>query len=63
MRVLWGGQVLKSSHPALGLMDMVPVDTVLAYFDGLVGVRGSKIPGLCATPECDVDGEGCADDS
>ena len=63
LRVLWGGQILKSSHPAFGLMDMVPVQTVLAYFDGLVGVRGSKIPGLCATPECDRDGEGCADGS
>lgn len=62
LRVLWGGQVLKSSHPAFGVMDMVPVGNVLAYFDGLVGVRGSKIPGICATPECDRDGEGCADD-
>ena len=63
LRVFWGGQILKSSHPAFGLMDMVPVETVLAYFDGLVGVRGSKIPAMCATPECDVDGEGCADDA
>jgi acid phosphatase len=63
VRVLWGGQILKSSHPAFGLMDMVPVQTLLAYFDGLVGVRGSKIPAMCATPECDRDGEGCADDS
>ena len=63
LRVLWGGQILKSSHPALGVMDMVPVETVLAYFDGLVGVRGSKIPGICQTPECDIDGEGCATSS
>lgn len=62
LRVLWGGQVLKSSHPDLGEMDMVPVGTVLAYFDGLVGIGGRKIPNLCQTPECAVDGEGCAGD-
>lgn len=48
LRVLWGGQVLRSSHPAFGTMDMIPVETVLAYFDGLVGVGASKVPGLCA---------------
>ncbi|KAJ9619521.1 hypothetical protein H2203_008299 [Taxawa tesnikishii (nom. ined.)] len=48
VRVLWGGQILKSSNPSLGIMDMVPVETVLAYFDGLVGVSASKIPGLCS---------------
>ena len=47
LRVLWGGQVLVSTHPALGKMDMVPVDTVLAYFDGLSGVNGSLMPGIC----------------
>ena len=62
LRVLWGGQILTSSHPAFGLMDMVPIETVLAYFDGLVGVRGSKIPSMCATPDCERNGEGCADD-
>lgn len=47
MRVLWGGQVLRSSSPMLGLMDLVPLDTVLAYFDGLVGVNASLIVGKC----------------
>lgn len=47
VRVLWGGQVLRSSNPSLGVMDMVSVDTVLAYFDGLVGVGASKIPEIC----------------
>nr|OQO22335.1 hypothetical protein B0A51_08423 [Rachicladosporium sp. CCFEE 5018] len=37
VRVLWGGQILKSSHPAFGLMDMVPLGTLLGYFNGLVG--------------------------
>lgn len=60
LRVLWGGQVLTSTNPTLGRMDLVPVATVLAYFDGLVGVGASKIPGICQTPECAVDGEGCA---
>ena len=47
LRVLWGGQVLKSSHPAFGDMEMVPVETVLGYFDGLVGVGAGKVKGLC----------------
>ena len=62
LRVLWGGQVLHSSNPSLGVVDMIPIDTVLAYFDGLVGVGANKIPGICQTPGCEVDGEGCADD-
>jgi acid phosphatase len=28
-------------------MDIVPLETVLAYFDGLVGVGASLIPGKC----------------
>ncbi|KAL3425460.1 hypothetical protein PVAG01_02251 [Phlyctema vagabunda] len=49
MRVLWKGQVLRSSHPSLGLMNMVPLETVLAYFDGLVGVGASLIKGKCSS--------------
>jgi 2-phosphoxylose phosphatase len=48
LRVLWGGQILRSSNPSLGLMDMVPVQTFLGYVDGLVGVGASKIPSLCS---------------
>ena len=48
VRVLWSSQVLRSSNPSLGLMDMVPVNTLLAYFDGLVGVGAAKIPALCS---------------
>lgn len=47
IRVLWKGQVLRSSNPCLGLMDMVPLETVLAYFDGLVGVGADLILGKC----------------
>ncbi|EKD19421.1 uncharacterized protein L3040_006794 [Drepanopeziza brunnea f. sp. 'multigermtubi'] len=47
MRVLWKGQVLRSSNPSFGLMDMVPLDTFLAYFDGLVGVGASLVKGKC----------------
>lgn len=48
VRILWSGQVLKSSSPALGHeVDMVSLDNVLAYFDGLVGRGASLIPGLC----------------
>ncbi|KAF2115506.1 acid phosphatase [Lophiotrema nucula] len=48
IRVLWGGQALKSSNPTLGLLDMVPVEILLAYFDGLVGQKAEKIPVLCS---------------
>lgn len=47
LRVLFGGKVLRSSSPTLGLMDMVPLETVLAYFDGLVGVGASLVMGKC----------------
>jgi len=47
LRVLWGGQVLTSSNPSLGVMNMIPLNTFLAYIDGLAGVGASKIPGLC----------------
>ncbi|KAK2061832.1 histidine acid phosphatase [Colletotrichum caudatum] len=49
VRVLWGGQVFKSSSPALGLMDMIPVETLLAYFDGLVGENASLVKGKCGS--------------
>lgn len=47
VRVLWKGQPLRSSNPSLGLMDMVLLETVLAYFDGLVGVGASLVKGKC----------------
>ena len=47
LRVLWGGKVLRSSSPSLGVMDMVPLDTFLGYVDGLVGKGGSKVVELC----------------
>jgi 2-phosphoxylose phosphatase len=51
VRVLWGGKVLRSSNPSLGTMDMVDVDVLLAYFDGLVGRGASKVPGLCGSSD------------
>ncbi|ORY58499.1 histidine acid phosphatase [Pseudomassariella vexata] len=47
VRVLFGGQPLKSSNPTLGLIDMLPVETLLAYFDGLVGQNASSMVGKC----------------
>ncbi|KZL66146.1 histidine acid phosphatase family protein [Colletotrichum tofieldiae] len=47
VRVLWGGQVLKSSSPQFGIMNMVPVEKLLAYLDGLVGENASLIKGKC----------------
>lgn len=48
LRVLWSGEVLTSSNPSLGRMDLIPVDTFLAYVDRLVGVNAVKVPGLCS---------------
>jgi len=47
VRILWGGKVFRSSNPSLGIVDMLPLDTLLSYFDGLVGVGASKVPGMC----------------
>lgn len=48
VRALWSGQILKSSNPMLGMMDMLPAEVLLAYFDGLVGPGASKIPAICS---------------
>ena len=48
VRVLFGGKTLKSSHPSFGLMEMVPVETLLTYFDGLTGKSGSSIEEKCS---------------
>ncbi|PGH14405.1 hypothetical protein AJ79_03048 [Helicocarpus griseus UAMH5409] len=47
VRVLYGGQVLFSSSPALGRLDMIPVEKLLGYFDRLVGERAGRVKGLC----------------
>ncbi|KAK2767089.1 hypothetical protein FQN53_006657 [Emmonsiellopsis sp. PD_33] len=51
VRVLFGGEVLVSSSPALGRLDMVPVQRLLGYFDGLVGERAGGVEGLCMEEE------------
>jgi hypothetical protein len=47
LRILWGGQVLRSSNPSLGKVDMLDVDVFLAYVDGLVGKRADKVVSFC----------------
>ena len=48
VRILWGGQVLSSSSPTLTApQGLIPLSTLLAYFDGLVGLQASLIPALC----------------
>ncbi|OIW25799.1 histidine acid phosphatase [Coniochaeta ligniaria NRRL 30616] len=47
VRVLFGGKVFKSSNPSLGVMDMLPVETLLGYIDGLVGVDAALVLGKC----------------
>lgn len=51
LRVLWAGQVLQSSHPSFRSMDMVPLNTFLAYIDELVGQGAKKVPQLCEASE------------
>jgi acid phosphatase len=47
VRVLWGGKPLRSSNPGLGVLDMVDVNVLLGYFDGLVGPGGRKVVNMC----------------
>lgn len=47
IRILWNGRVLRSTSPVLGVADMIPLDRLLAYFDGLVGPQGSAVPAAC----------------
>jgi hypothetical protein len=47
LRILWGGQVLKSSSPTLGEVDMLDLEVFLGYVDGLVGKRAEKVVGFC----------------
>lgn len=47
IRVLFGGRTLQSSNPSLQPLDMLPVETLLAYFDGLVGNNADLIKGKC----------------
>jgi acid phosphatase len=49
LRVLWGGQVLRSSNPTLGEIDMLDLDVFLAYVDGLVGKRAAKVVEYCSS--------------
>ena len=49
VRILFGGQIMRSSNPSLGYMDMLPLQTLLAYFEGLVGVHARKISDLCSS--------------
>lgn len=39
--------MLRSSNPSLGVMDMVPLETVLGYFDGLIGAGAGLVVGKC----------------
>ena len=49
LRVLWGGQVLRSSSPTLGEIDMLDLDVFLAYVDGLVGRKAQKVVQFCSS--------------
>jgi acid phosphatase len=48
VRTLFSGKVLQSASPALGSMNMLPLEKLLAYFDGLVGPRAGLIVDKCS---------------
>ncbi|KAG5982968.1 hypothetical protein E4U55_001020 [Claviceps digitariae] len=47
VRVLFCGKVLKSSNPSLGSIDMLPIEMLLDYLDGLVGEEGNLVKSKC----------------
>jgi acid phosphatase len=47
VRVLWGGRVLVSSNPMLGKVDMLDLEVLLKYFEGLVGRKAEKVVKFC----------------
>ncbi|KAK3063130.1 hypothetical protein LTS18_002675 [Coniosporium uncinatum] len=47
VRILWGGQVFRSSNPGLGLVDMLDADVLLRYFNDLASVNGVDVVGKC----------------
>jgi acid phosphatase len=47
LRILWGGQVLTSSNPSLGRVDMIYLDVFLGYVDGLIGAHAEKVVEFC----------------
>lgn len=49
LRVLWGGQILKSSSPTLEKIDMLDLDVFLTYIDGLVGKKAQKVVEFCSS--------------
>ncbi|KAF3270973.1 hypothetical protein TWF173_010803 [Orbilia oligospora] len=48
VRALWSGKVLKSSHPGLGEINMLELETFLDYIEGLVGRRAEQVAAYCA---------------
>jgi 2-phosphoxylose phosphatase len=49
VRVLWGGKPLRSSNPSLGVLDMVDLNVLLGYFDGLVGPGARNVVKMCTS--------------
>ncbi|KAJ4293094.1 hypothetical protein N0V90_008376 [Kalmusia sp. IMI 367209] len=47
LRILWGGQILHSSSPTLGKVDMLDLDIFLSYLDGLIGPKARKVVEFC----------------
>lgn len=48
VRILWGGQVFRSSNPALGEVNLIELSKLTDYFQGLVGTKAANVVSLCA---------------
>jgi hypothetical protein len=47
VRILWSGSVLRSSNPSLGLINLIDLDILLGYIDGLIGIGADKVHQFC----------------
>ncbi|KAK6347013.1 hypothetical protein TWF696_007103 [Orbilia brochopaga] len=47
VRILWGGKPLESSHPGLGKVDMIDLEVLVGYLEGLVGREAQKVVEMC----------------
>lgn len=47
LRILLGGQVFRSSTPEIGVADMIPLNRLVEYLEGLVGAQAENVVALC----------------
>ena len=47
VRILWGGQIFRSSAPAIAVADMIELGKLTDYLSGLVGEKSANVVKLC----------------